>query len=72
VFDGDRRPADPGAGRALGRRDASVHRRSSRADRGWLDLRRSALESLTGIARAGADVIVTYFAIEAASWLSER
>jgi porphobilinogen synthase len=42
------------------------------ADRGWLDLRRSALESLTGIARAGADVIVTYFAIEAASWLSER
>ena len=42
------------------------------ADRGWLDLRRVALESLTGIARAGADVIVTYFALEAASWLSER
>lgn len=42
------------------------------ADRGWLDLRRAALESLTGIARAGADMIVTYFAIEAASWLSER
>ena len=42
------------------------------ADRGWLDLRRSALESLTGIARAGADVIITYFALDAASWLAER
>ena len=39
------------------------------ADRGWIDLRRAALESLTGIARAGADVIVTYFALEAAEWL---
>ncbi len=42
------------------------------ADRGWLDLRRAAIESLTGIARAGADVIVTYFALDAAAWLSER
>ena len=42
------------------------------ADRGWLDLRRTALESLTGIARAGADVIVTYFALDAAAWLAER
>jgi porphobilinogen synthase len=42
------------------------------ADRGWLDLRRAALESLTAIARAGADVIVTYFALEAAEWLRER
>ncbi len=42
------------------------------ADRGWLDLRRAALESLTGIARAGADVIVTYFALDAAAWLAER
>ncbi len=39
------------------------------AERGWIDLRRAALESLTGIARAGADVIVTYFALEAAEWL---
>jgi len=30
-----------------------------------------ALESLTGIARAGADVIVTYFALDAATWLAE-
>ena len=42
------------------------------AERGWLDLRRAALESLTGIARAGADVIVTYFALEAAAWIRER
>ncbi len=39
------------------------------AERGWMDLRRAAVESLTGIARAGADVIVTYFALEAAEWL---
>ncbi|HEV8535977.1 MAG TPA: porphobilinogen synthase [Candidatus Limnocylindria bacterium] len=42
------------------------------ADRGWLDLRRGALESLTAIARAGAGAIVTYFALEAASWIRER
>jgi porphobilinogen synthase len=42
------------------------------AARGWIDLRRGALESLTGIARAGADVIVTYFALEAATWIGER
>jgi len=41
------------------------------AERGWLDLRRAATESLVGIARAGADVIVTYFALEAAAWLRE-
>lgn len=40
------------------------------ADRGWIDLRRAALESLTGIARAGADVTITYFALDAAGWLS--
>ena len=42
------------------------------AARGWIDLRRGALESLTGIARAGADVIVTYFALDAAEWIRER
>jgi porphobilinogen synthase len=42
------------------------------AARGWIDLRRGALESLTGIARAGADVIVTYFALEAVDWIRER
>ena len=42
------------------------------ADRGWLDLRRAAIESLTAIARAGADLIVTYFALDAAAWIRER
>jgi len=42
------------------------------AARGWIDLRRGALESLTGIARAGADMIVTYFALDAATWIRER
>jgi porphobilinogen synthase len=41
------------------------------AERGWLDRRRAILESLTAIARAGADVILTYFAADAARWLAE-
>lgn len=36
---------------------------------GWLDERQAVLEVLTGIKRAGADLIVTYFAKEAAQWL---
>jgi porphobilinogen synthase len=39
------------------------------AANGWLDLRRSALESLMAIKRAGADMILTYFAKDAALWL---
>jgi porphobilinogen synthase len=39
------------------------------AGRGWLDERAAVLETLTSIRRAGADVIVTYFAKEAAEWL---
>jgi porphobilinogen synthase len=39
------------------------------AANGWLDRRAAALESLVAIARAGADIIVTYFAAEAAGWL---
>jgi len=39
------------------------------AANGWLDLRRCALESLTAIKRAGADMILTYFAVDAARWL---
>lgn len=41
------------------------------AQKGWLDERRAALESLTSIVRAGADFVVTYHALEAARWLSE-
>jgi porphobilinogen synthase len=39
------------------------------AQRGWLDERRVALEILTGIKRAGADMILTYFARDVARWL---
>jgi porphobilinogen synthase len=39
------------------------------AERGWLDERLAVLESMTAIRRAGADVIVTYHAKEAATWL---
>src|SRR5216110_2754802 len=40
------------------------------ADRGWIDRERVMMESLLGIRRAGADFIVTYFAVEAARQLS--
>ncbi|HEV3408635.1 MAG TPA: porphobilinogen synthase, partial [Gaiellaceae bacterium] len=39
------------------------------AARGWVDERQAALESLTAIKRAGADVIVSYWARELAEWL---
>lgn len=41
------------------------------AANGWIDLRRCALETLTSIKRAGADLILTYFAKEAAQWIAE-
>ncbi|WP_018684840.1 porphobilinogen synthase [Actinokineospora enzanensis] len=41
------------------------------AANGWLDRRRTVLETLTSIRRAGADVILTYWATEAAGWLRE-
>ncbi len=39
------------------------------AEKGWIDGQAAVLESLIAIRRAGADVIVTYFAKEAAQWL---
>jgi porphobilinogen synthase len=42
------------------------------AERGWLDERRAALESLTGIRRAGADLVITYYAKDAARWLRDE
>jgi len=39
------------------------------AERGWIDRRRAILESLTAIRRAGADLVLTYFAKEAAGLL---
>ncbi len=41
------------------------------AANGWIDRQAAILESLTGCARAGADIILTYWAVEATSWLDE-
>jgi porphobilinogen synthase len=41
------------------------------AQNGWIDERRVTLEILTGIKRAGADLIITYHAREVAAWLNE-
>jgi len=42
------------------------------AANGWIDRERAALETLTAIRRAGADIVLTYWAVEAAGWLAER
>jgi len=39
---------------------------------GWIDERRVVLETLTGMRRAGADVIISYHAKDAAAWLAEE
>lgn len=42
------------------------------AANGWLDLRSCVLESLLAFKRAGADMILTYYALQAAQWLSQE
>jgi len=42
---------------------------SAAVERGWLDRERTIVETLTGIRRAGADIVLTYWATEAAAWL---
>jgi len=42
------------------------------AQNGWLDEEATVLEALTCLKRAGADGILTYFAVQAAEWLRER
>ena len=42
------------------------------AARGWIDREAAVLETLTSIRRAGASVVLTYWATEAASWLRRR
>jgi porphobilinogen synthase len=37
---------------------------------GWLDEKKVVLESLLGFKRAGADGVLTYFALQAAQWLA--
>jgi porphobilinogen synthase len=41
------------------------------AQQGWLDRRALVLEALTGCVRAGADIVLSYHAVEAARWLRE-
>ncbi len=43
---------------------------SAAAANGWIDLQASALEALVGIRRAGADIVLTYWAADAAGWLA--
>ena len=42
------------------------------AANGWIDLRNTALEVLLSIKRAGADNIISYFAIDAIDWIEEQ
>lgn len=39
---------------------------------GWIDERRIVMENLTAIKRAGADIIITYHALDAAEWIKEE
>ncbi len=41
------------------------------AEKGWINDKEAALEMLTGIKRAGADLIITYFAKEVVAWLKQ-
>ena len=41
------------------------------AEKGWLDEKRLVLETLTAFRRAGADLVITYYALEAARWLND-
>ncbi|PRW63864.1 porphobilinogen synthase [Actinopolyspora mortivallis] len=41
-------------------------------ERGWLDRQRTVLETLTSVRRAGADIVLTYWATQAARWLRDE
>jgi porphobilinogen synthase len=42
------------------------------AERGWIDGRRATLEAVTAIVRAGAGIVITYAAVEIATWLRDE
>lgn len=44
----------------------------SASSKGWLDLKRTVIESTTSIRRAGADIVITYFAKEIGKWAKEH
>jgi len=42
------------------------------AQNGWIDEKRIVMENLTAIKRAGADIVITYHALDAVKWLEEE
>ena len=42
------------------------------AANGWIDERRVVMEIILGIKRAGANIIITYHALDVAGWLDEE
>jgi porphobilinogen synthase len=57
----------PTAAYAVSAEYSMVH---AAGDRGWIDPRAVILESLLAMRRAGADIIITYAAVDVARWLS--
>jgi len=41
------------------------------AAHGWIDRKRAVIESVRSIRRAGADVVLTYWAVELAAWIRQ-
>lgn len=63
------RTAGPIAAYQVSGEYAMIH---AAAQRGWLDLRAAAMESCTAIKRAGADLIISYFAPDMIDWLNDQ
>ena len=42
------------------------------AQNGWIDEKRIVMENMTAMKRAGADIIITYHALDVAKWLDEE
>jgi porphobilinogen synthase len=41
------------------------------AGNGWIDEKRIVMENITAMKRAGADIIITYHALDVAEWLED-
>ena len=59
-----------GRSRQIGERLARQFEQLCHKPRGWLDEREATLETLIGLRRAGADLVITYAAEDVATWLS--
>ena len=42
------------------------------AQNGWIDEKKIVMENMIGMKRAGADIIITYHALDVAKWLDEE